>query len=53
MHNTPVHPSKPIAQVKLSDIVVRSGIYTNSKRLSVPNHGISIIDAVSDKYRKI
>jgi hypothetical protein len=53
MHNQPLRSPKHTAKVKLSEVVSRPGIYTNSKRLNVPNHGIGIIDTISDKYRKI
>lgn len=39
--------------MRLSEVIARPGIYTNSKRLNIPNQTIAIIDPVSDKYRKI
>lgn len=53
LSSTPSRPPKPSEPVRLSEMIARPGIYTNSKRLNLPNQSIAVLDPVSDKYRKI
>lgn len=39
--------------LRLSEVIVRPGIYTNSKRLSVSGLKLTSLDKVGEQYRKV
>lgn len=42
-----------VSPLRLSEVIVRPGIYTNSKRLNVAGFKITLLDAVGEQYRKV
>jgi Leucine-rich repeat (LRR) protein len=39
--------------LRLSEVIVRPGVYTNSKRLNVAGFKIATLDTVPEQYRKV